>query len=233
VDRITRHELKTDKFVEEAKHTVEYVSEHRQQLIRYASIAAGVIVLIGLIWLFIGQRRESRQAALKEAMKVTEASVGAAPPGAVGPVFANQGEKDAASLKALTAVATNYAGSAEGRAARYMAGTLFVDQGNLGGAEKAFAEVATGSDEYASLAKLSLSQVYASTGKVAEAEKLLRGMIDKPTLLVSKEQATIALARIIGRSKPEEARKLLLPLQGSDRSAVSRAALNALGEISQ
>lgn len=233
MDRITRHELKTDKFVEEAKHTVEYVSEHRQQLVRYGSIALGVIVLIGLIWLFIGQRRESRQTALKEAMKVTEAPVGAAPPGAPGPVFANQGEKDAASLKALMGVANNYPGSAEGRAARYMTGTLFVDQGNMAAAEKAFAEVAAGNDEYASLAKLSLSQVYAGTGKTAEAEKLLRGLMDNPTLLVSKEQATIALARVIGRTKPEEARKLLLPLQGSDRSAVSRAALNALGEIAQ
>jgi len=40
-------------------------------------------------------------------------------------------------------------------------------------------------------------------------EKLLRGLIAKPTEFVSKEHATIALAELLGSSQPAEARKLL------------------------
>ena len=81
------------------------------------------------------------------------------------------------------------------------------------------------------MAKLSLAPIYSATGRQAEAERLLRSVVDKPTLFVSKEQATIALARLIAKNKPEEARKLLEPLR-TERSAVSRAALAALAEIS-
>ncbi len=65
----------------------------------------------------------------------------------------------------------------------------------------------------------------------ADAEKLLRSLIDDPTILVSKEQATIALAKVLAKKNPAEARKLLEPLR-AERGPVSRAALTALGEMS-
>ena len=83
---------------------------------------------------------------------------------------------------------------------------------------------------YASLAKFALAQMYQAQGKIAQAEQLLRGLVQKPTVMVSKEQATIALGRLLGPTKPAEARKLLEPLR-TERSAVSRAALTALSEI--
>ena len=87
----------------------------------------------------------------------------------------------------------------------------------------------SGSRDYASLAKLVLSQIYAGQGKTAEAEKLLRGLIDKPTLLVTKEEATIALGRLLTPTRPEEARKMLDPLQKVP-GPVGRAAVLAHGE---
>ena len=51
--------------------------------------------------------------------------------------------------------------------------------------------------------------------------------IAKPTVLVSKEHATIVLARLLAPSRPAEARKLLEPLRTA-RSVISRAALTAL-----
>jgi hypothetical protein len=62
------------------------------------------------------------------------------------------------------------------------------------------------------LAKLSLAQIYFSDGRTAQGETALRELIAKPTVFVSKEQATIMLARFLGPTKPEEARKLLEPL---------------------
>jgi len=56
-------------------------------------------------------------------------------------------------------------------------------------------------------------------------------LIDDPTILVSKEQATIALAKVLAKKNPAEARKLLEPLR-AERGPVSRAALTALGEMS-
>jgi len=89
----------------------------------------------------------------------------------------------------------------------------------------------SGKDAYASQAKLSLAQIYDSMGRQADAEKLLRSLIDDPTILVSKEQATIALAKVLAKKNPAEARKLLEPLR-AERGPVSRAALTALGEMS-
>jgi hypothetical protein len=50
-------------------------------------------------------------------------------------------------------------------------------------------------------------------------------------MFVSKEQATLDLARLIAKKNPAEARKLLEPLSASKRSVVSRAAVAELGNI--
>ena len=77
-----------------------------------------------------------------------------------------------------------------------------------------------------------MAQIYGVSGRVPEAEKILRSLMDHPTIFVSKEEATIALARLIGKTKPDEARKLLEPLRTS-RSAVSQMAVTVMGELSQ
>jgi predicted negative regulator of RcsB-dependent stress response len=107
------------------------------------------------------------------------------------------------------------------------------DAGNLGEAEKQFRAVAdSGNQNYASLAKLSLANIYQAQGKQSEGENLLRSLVDKPTAFVSKEQATIALARYLAGKNPAEARKILEPLR-TERGPVSRTALAALSEIPQ
>jgi len=101
-------------------------------------------------------------------------------------------------------------------------------------AEKRFKDVADSADSnLASLAKLALAQVYASEGKVAQGETIVRSVIDRPTALVSKEQATFALAHLLENTKPQEARKLLEPFRSSTRSPISRAAITALSNIQQ
>ena len=49
-------------------------------------------------------------------------------------------------------------------------------------------------------------------------------------MLVSKEQATISLARLLASSNPSEARKLLEPLKAAP-GGVGRAAGSALAEL--
>ncbi len=86
--------------------------------------------------------------------------------------------------------------------------------------------------DFASLATISLAHVLDAEGKHDEAEKMLRDLIKNPTMLVSKEQATLELAALMAKSNPKEARVLLDPLK-IGRSAVSRQAVTLLGSLPQ
>ena len=228
--RITRRELKTDKFAVEVEHTVDFVTEHRRELIMYGSIIAIVALISVGVYFFQRHQHAVREQALADAIQIQEAPVGPPNPGAVI-VFPTEEAKRAAAAKAFGDIATKYSGSAEAATARYYLGATAADQGNLADAEKRFKEAAETSDKnYASLARFSLAQVYLAEGRAADAEKILRDLMAHPTLFVSKDQAAISLARAIAHTKPDEARKLLEPLR-TQTGAVSQAAINALSEL--
>jgi predicted negative regulator of RcsB-dependent stress response len=230
VDRAHRHDLKHDKFVEQVGHTVEFAAEHKQTFVRWGAIGAVVLVL-GLGWLFYSRSQATaRQDALRHAIRVQEAGVG--PTGSEFLVtYPTEAEKAAAVQKTWTELVNKYSGSAEAMIGHYYMGINAADKGNIPEAEKQLKIVAdSGKDAYASQAKFSLAQMYASMGRSDEAEKLLRSLVNDPTVMVSKEQATIMLARAISKTKPAEARKLLEPLR-SERGPVSRAAITLLSEM--
>jgi len=230
VDRVHRQELKHDKFVEQVGHSVEYAAEHREQFKRWGSIALGAIVVLAAVYWHVGSSAAKRDEDLRAAVRVQEANVGPAANDFVLS-FPTQAEKDKAVIKAFTDVASKYPGKREGVIAEYYLGITYADKGNMAEAEKHLKAAAdSGQKDYASQAKLSLADIYAASGRTGEAEKLLRSLIDNPTIMVSKEQATIALAKALGTSKPAEARKLLEPLR-AERGPVSRAAITLLSEI--
>jgi len=232
VDRAHRRELKHDKFVEQVGHSLEFAADHRSQVMKYGGIALAVLVLAAGWYFYSNHQKAARQQALRDAMRVQGAQIGAAG-NEFMMSFPTQEEKEKAVEKAFNDVANKYSGSDEGLIARYFLGISAADKGNISEAEKHFKAVADSADApYASQAKLSLAQIYEATGRIADAEKLLRSLVDNPTVLVSKEQATIALGRLLAKSKPADARKLLEPLR-TERGPVSRAALTALGEINR
>ena len=233
MDRITRKELKSDRFALEVEHSVSYVSHHRKNFLQWGGIALGVVVLLVAIFWYRGYRHGVRQEALSSALRIQNASVGPQQSEfALG--YPTEADKKNASNKAFTELAAKYPNSDEGSIAEYYLGASAADKGDLAQAEKRFKLVAdNGEKAYASLAKLSLAQTYQAQGKLSEAENIVKSIIDHPTVLVSKEEAVIALAHIMATSKPQEARKLLEPLRSSQRSAISRAALTALSDIPQ
>jgi tetratricopeptide (TPR) repeat protein len=233
LDRLTRKELKTDKFAQEVTHSLSYVGAHRRQAMLYVGGGLALVLLLAGIFYYRGHTHKIRQAELATALQLREAIVTPLPnPEDPRPSFPTAEEKDAALRKAYQDIVSRFAGSDEAHVAGFHLGVLDADAGKIAEAEAHFKSVADGAGaEYASAAKLSLAQIYASTGKEAEAERLLRELINRPTVLVSKEQATIALARVIASAKPEEARKLLDPLQKDTRPEVSRNAVAAAGEI--
>jgi predicted negative regulator of RcsB-dependent stress response len=228
--RITRKELKTDKFAIEVEQTVGYVTEHRAQVLRYGAMALALLVIAVAIYYYRQHQHTARQQALSEAVLIQEAPVGPPNPGSLI-TFPTDDAKRAAAAKAFNDLAAKYAGTAEGAIAQYYLGASAADQANNAEAEKRFKlAVENGGSNYSSLAQLSLAQIYFATGRAAEAEKLLRSLMDHPTIFVSKEAAAITLARGIGKAKPDEARKILEPLR-TERSAVSQAAISALAEL--
>lgn len=228
--RITRKELKSDKFAFEVEQTVTFFEEHRKDAIRYGAIALAALLLILGYSVYARHRHTDREEALTQAITMQEAAIAPVSTNG-GMVFPTQEAKDQAATKAFAEIRTKYSSSAEAEVAGYYLGSILADQGKLADAEKALSEVAQkGEAKYASLAKLSLSQMYFSDGRDDQGEKVLRDLMAHPTEFVSKEQATISLARSIMAKKPAEAGKLLEPLRARN-DAVGQIALTLSGEL--
>jgi predicted negative regulator of RcsB-dependent stress response len=229
VARITRKELKTDRFALEVEHTVSFFEHHQKELIRYG--AGGIVVILLIIGYSIYSRHQhtAREEALYKAIQVQESPVGPNP--GQGQNFPTQEAKDEVALKAFGDLASKYSGSEEGEIAQYYLGAIKADQGKLAEAEKSFKEVADKGDaKYASLSKFALAQIYFADGRADQGETTLRDLMAHPTIYISKEQATISLAHFIGPKKPAEARKLLEPLR-STPGPVGQTALQVYGEL--
>jgi predicted negative regulator of RcsB-dependent stress response len=229
VSRITRKELKTDQVALQVEHGITFFEEHQKEIGKYAGIAAVVAVLIFGYSIYSRGEHNKREQSLAAAIRVQEAGVGVSGNG--GLAFPTQEAKDTEALRVFGDLQSKYPGTAEGEIAQYYLGAVKADQGKLAEAEKLFQEVAQKGDKnYASLAKLSLAQIYFSDGRADQGEKTLRDLMDQPTVFVSKEQAAITLARYLAPNKPAEARKLLDPLRTVPGS-VSQIALTLLGEL--
>jgi predicted negative regulator of RcsB-dependent stress response len=230
VARITRKELKTDKFALEVEHTAEFFEEHRTEIFRYGAAVVVVVVLIfGYIW-YSRSQQATREQALSKAIQVQEAPVGGLSANG-GLTFPTQQAKDDEAIKVFNDLKNKYPGSAEGEIAEYYLGAVQSDQGKLAEAEKSFQNVAkNGNDKFAGLAKLSLAQIYFADGRTSQGESTLRDLMANPTLFVSKEQAQITLARYLMTRNPAEARKLLDPLRTTGGS-VGQVAISLYGEL--
>jgi predicted negative regulator of RcsB-dependent stress response len=230
VARITRKELKTDKFALEVGHTVDFFEEHQTEIFRYGAVVLAVVAIVVIIFVYRGHQHSVRQEALAKAMAVEDAPVGQAAPGAALS-FPTQETKDKEVSKAFGELAAKYSGTDEGYIGEYYLGCRAADEGKLGEADKLFSSVADSAGKrYASLAKLSLGQLYFAESKPAQGEQMLRSLIENPTVFVSKDQATIVLAKMLAPTKPAEARKLLDPLRAKP-GPVSQAAVQAYGEL--
>jgi predicted negative regulator of RcsB-dependent stress response len=233
LNRITRKELKTDPFASEVQHTLEYVNDHRSQVVRYGSIAVGIAVLAGA-WYFYSQHQHVvRQEKLAEVFRINDANVGPSD-NAFTLSYPTEQAKDQALVKALTELAVQYGGSAEGTIAQYMLAAHAADKGNAKEAERRLRDVVdNGKGPYVSLAAVQLARIYGFAGRIADARALLQPIIDKPTVFVSKEEAELVLAKILGPTKPDEARKILDRLKSQQRAAISQTAIAEAGELLQ
>ena len=227
--RITRKELKSDKFALEVGQTVSFFEEHREKIFRYGAVALGVVVLLAGWTVYQRHQRAAREEALASAITMQDAPVGA--PNAGGLTFPSQAAKDEAMTKTYASLAAKYSGTSEGEIAQYYLGVIDAEGSKLPEAEKHFQEVAQHGDaKLASVARFSLAQVYYAEGRDAQGEAILRDLIQNPTTLVSKDQATFTLVRYLMIKQPAEARKLLDPLKTASGPA-GRLALTLYGQL--
>lgn len=225
MDRLTRKELKSDKFAIEVQHSVEFVSEHRKQMIRLGVPAVALaLIIVGIVW-YRSRQHNVRQEALHAALLIQNSTVGPSQSEYIV-TYPTEQARETAVIKAWSDLAAKYPGSQEAGIAEFFLGTNAADNGSLAEAAKHFQAAVDMSDkEYASEAKMSLAQVYAGEGKLNEGVKLIQSVIDHPTVMVSKDAATLALADLIKDSDPKRARQLVDPLRTSTRSGVSQAAI--------
>jgi len=228
----TRKELlKEDRFTVEAENTFDWISTHRKEAVRYGGIALAVIVLVAAVFYYRASQASVREQILGEALTLANMPVGQATPGGS---FPSQAAKDDALKKAFTKLATDYSGSQEAYVADYYLGTLALDAGNVDEARRKYQDTADHANaNYASLAKLALAQLDFAQNRLSEAETILKGIMDHPTDLVSKSQATFTYAKVIAPTKPDEARKLLLQLAGQQQGDVAQLAVTAMNDLPQ
>lgn len=223
---MTRHELKEslqhDQFTDTVSKVVNYTVADRQRLIRWAVIlGAGLLIAGAAIW-FSSYRSSVRQQDLEVAFAVLNAPVGTSETASKS--FPTQDAKTKASMKALADVIAKDGGTREGLIAQYYLGTLKAQNQDPKGAESDLSAVSNSNSECAPLAKIALAQLYTSQNRSAEAQKLLREIVDKPTDLVSKAQAQVLLAQILQSNNPQEAKKIVQSLKTPNQSpAVTRA----------
>jgi predicted negative regulator of RcsB-dependent stress response len=226
VDKLTRKELKSDKFALEVQHSVEYVSEHRQQMIRWAVPAVvAVVIVVGFLW-YRSYAHDARQEALHAALQIQNSQIGTGQQSEYLVMYPTAQARHDAVVKSWTELAAKYSGTPEAAIAHFFLGTTASDDGNLPEAVKQFSLVIdSGDDPYPSEAKLALAQIYAAQGKLNDGIKLVQSVMDHPTVMVSKDAATLAMADLVKSSDCQRAKKLVEPLRTSTRSAVSRAAI--------
>jgi predicted negative regulator of RcsB-dependent stress response len=229
---LTRKELKHDNFALRAEETFDFFNTHRKEMFRWGGIAIAIVLVVAAVFYYRSSQHDVREEALSEALALQNVQPGA-PSQNGSPSFLTDAQKKDAVTKAFNKIVTDYDGSQEAYIARYYLASMAVDAGKIDDAKRNFREVADHADKnYASLGKLALAQLDFSSGSSAEAQSLLRDLMDHPTDLVSKTQATLALARGIEKTNPAEARRLVQPLVSSGGDDAPIAA-QVLSEIPQ
>jgi TolA-binding protein len=90
--------------------------------------------------------------------------------------------------------------------------------------------IRSGNSDTADVARFMKGNILASQGKNDDAEKIYRELLNSDSGFMSKDEVTVALAKIVAKKNPDEAIKLLEPLRLSE-GPTQRIASQAITEI--
>jgi tetratricopeptide (TPR) repeat protein len=225
VDQQTKQALKHDQFIDTTHQGLEWASENRHSVIIAGSIALALLVIVVGSLVFYNNRSNAASVAFGAAMQEYQTPL--AEPGQPVPpgvkTYPTVTERAKAANKLFMATADKYGMTPDGKTARYFGGLTYIESGNNGAAESTLKEVAGGwNSQLASLAKLSLANLYRQTGRDAQAIDLYNELTAKPTTSVSAGLAQLQLAELYeNQGKPEDAKKIYAKLKDKDANSAA------------
>jgi len=220
VDTQTRHALKQDKFVTATTSGLEWIGEHRKNVIAWtvgAVVAVGIVVASFVVY---QKRSATANQLLGQAMDIYETPL-TQPDVPVEPgqkTYATAADRAKAAYPLFRQAADQYGWLTSGEMARYFAGVTELDMGQKAAAE-ADLEKAThaGDRNLASLARLALANLCEQTGRNSQAVTLLQEVIAHPTTTVPKAEAQLQLAQLYEATQPDEARRLYAEIKDQNK----------------
>jgi tetratricopeptide (TPR) repeat protein len=233
VDQQTKQALKHDQFIDTTQQGLEWASENRHTVIVAGSILVALLVIVIGSFVFYSNRTHAASVAFGAAMQEYQTPLvepgQPVPPGVK--TYTSVAARAKAANQLFMAAADKYSMTPDGKTARYFGGLTYIESGDNAAAESALKQVANGwNSELASLAKLSLANLYRQTGRDAQAIDLYNELTAKPTTSVPPGLAQLQLAELYeAQNKPEDAKKIYARLKDKDgKSAVGMLAAQKL-----
>lgn len=181
--KMTRHEMKQDDLATFLERATSYARKNPVPIRNAGLAAAGVIVLVALIYLFMSSRASATEAMLQEAQARFTGPVVAtgAQPNSSFPTYSSETERDNAALESFTRLVQEHGSTRQGRLARYYQGVLLARLGRTEDARKALEEfVASPSNPLlGALARAQLAQALAQTGHPDDAIKIFSELAEE------------------------------------------------------
>jgi tetratricopeptide (TPR) repeat protein len=220
VDTQTRHALKQDKFVNVTTSGLEWIGEHRSHVVAWVvGVALAAAIVVGSLVVY--QKREAAaNQLLGQAMDIYETPLTQpnqpAEPGMK--TYATAADRAKAAYPLYRQAADQYSWLTAGEMARYFAGATELDMGQQSAAEADLEKATHASNgNLAALAKIALANLYAQTGRNAQAVTLFQDVIAHPTTTVPKAEAQLQLAGLYETTQPQEARRLYAEIKDQNK----------------
>jgi tetratricopeptide (TPR) repeat protein len=177
--RVSAQKLKRDPLMEQYVNTSAWVKDRSRPITKWLTVAAAVIALASIGWLFMSRRAAGAAESLAEAFRYHEAIVSNPIPAAVtGYAFATQDEKDRKAYEAFERAARDYP-SYNGDVARYFAATHQISF-DPEKAEATLKVLSQKNSEVGAQARLALAQRYEAKGKFDDAMAEYQNLKSRP-----------------------------------------------------
>ena len=228
--RISRKQLKQDRFAEEVGHSVVYVSSHRRQFLIWGGIT--IALIIGIVS-YTGYRRTLSAEAKAEFQKAVEMYHGKVDtqeqPGGI--TFPTTIARVRDTTEQLEKVKTEYADGEEAVGASYYLALLEIEREKVEEAQTRLEALVDEKGEYAALARLALADLHARREEDEQARRHYQHLIDNPTRVVPKARAQLALARYLSNTDKEEEAKTIFEEMMKQPGTAGVSAGSALSEL--
>ncbi len=217
--RLQRKDLKRDRFVEEVSHQVEYIAGHRRMFVAIGATVVAALIAGAGYWSYDRHRSINSQAALQRAIELFHGVVAEEDRPGVK-TFATDAERVAQVTRALDSVSLDYGGTPAAAGALYYSGLLDREQGHTTEAQAHFEQATRGKGaEYPALARLALGGLLLEGGDAEGARTQFEQLVDNPTRTISRDVASLEVARTYIASNPARARELLQEIQAKNGPA--------------